>query len=250
MIRLQAKRQQWNIKKEPWLAGRVACMGQDVLKLLNINLPVLNTQKGRVDYLFEVTNNPQIKTSTRQVIPFMDRRDVIGLIAEQESWDWFSNRPPLAIYMDSYSELTDQLFVHWQNKWQFCCNYSDLQHSPEFECQFEAVGLLPVANLLMVYRRFFGMVRQRWGNIPVIFMHFPTTLDKREKFQLRYEYIRESITKVAQGFQPFYSLTVDDSIVDWPETKIPELKDFPYHFNKRTYQALAEQVRATGVFEK
>jgi hypothetical protein len=225
-------------------------MGWDVLKLLKADLPVMNVQKGRADYLLDVTENAQIKTRTTRVMPFMERLDVVGLIAEQESWDWFSNRPPLVLFMDSFSELTDQLFIHRQNKWRFCCNYSDLQHSPELESQFETVGLLPVADLLMVYRRFFGMVRQCWGNIPIIFMHFPTILDKREKFQLRYEHILESVTQVAQEFQPFYSLAVDNSIVDWPLVKIPGLEDFPYHYNQRTYQTLAEKVRATGVFEK
>ena len=249
MIRLQAKRQQWKIKEEPWLAGRVACMGWDVLKLLRVDLPVLNVQKGRADYLLDVTDNAQIKTRATRVVRFMERRDVVGLIAEQESWDWFSNRPPLALYMDSFAELTDQLFIHRRDKWQFCCNYSDLRHGPKFESQFETAGLLPVTDLLMLYRRFFGMVRQRWGNIPVVFLHFPTVLDKREKFQLRYEYIRESITQVAQEFPPFHSLAVDNSVVDWPEVKTPGLEGFPYHYNQRTYQVLAEQVRATAVFE-
>jgi len=111
------------------------------------------------------------------------------------------------------------------------------------------MGLLPVEDLLMYYRCFFGEVRQRWGSIPILFLHFPTTLEKREKFIQRDKHIQETISHVAQESQPFYQLTADDSIVDWPETKIPGLENYPYHYNQRTYQVLAEQVRATGIFE-
>jgi hypothetical protein len=242
-------RWRWQSRNRDWVMGRVACMGQDVYDLLNTPLPLMNVQKGRVDYLLETTDNPQVKTRTSQIAPFMERRDVIGLIAEQESWDWFSNRPPLALYMDSYSELTDQLFVHREYKWQFCCNYSDLNHTPEFESQFETLGLLPVEDLLKFYRSYFGIIRRRWREIPIVFLHFPTKLDKREKFKSRSRKILESITQISQEFQPFYSLTLDDSVVDWPETKIPGLENFPYHYNQRTYQVFAEQVRATGVFQ-
>jgi hypothetical protein len=224
-------------------------MGHDVFALLGSPLPLFNIQKGRVDYILDVMTDQRLKARPYQVATFMERQDIIPLIAQEADLAWLRLRPPLAVYMDSFSELTDQLFVHRQNQWRFCCNYSDLRHSSEFDIQFEAMGLLPVADLLMYYRRFFSMVRQRWGNIPILFLHFPTTLDKREKFQLRYKHIRESITQVAQEFQPFYSLTVDDSIVDWPEVKTPGLEDFPYHYNQRTYQASADQVRATKVLE-
>jgi hypothetical protein len=112
------------------------------------------------------------------------------------------------------------------------------------------VGLLPVTDLLLNYRRFFGMMRQRWGKIPIVFLHFPVKLDKRDKFQLRYMYIRESITQVAQEFQPFHSLSVDESVVDWPDERSPGLENFPYHFHPRIYEVFAEMVRHTGVFER
>ena len=54
---------------------------------------------------------------------------------------------------------------------------------------------------------------------------------------------------MAQEFLHFYSLTVDDSVVSWPEVKNPGPENFPYHYNQGTYQALADQVRATGTFE-
>lgn len=229
--------------------GRVACMGHDVLSLLNCDVPILNIQKGRVDYILDVMTREHLRARPEEAAPFMARQDIIPLVAQEADLTWLRLRPPLAVYMDSYSELTDQLFVHRSREWRFCCNYSDVQHSAEFESLFQAMGLLPVEDFLMYYRRFFFMLRKRWGAIPVVFLHFPTTLDARSIFQSRSMRILECISQVAQQFPPFYSLTVDPESVDWPETKVLGLERFPYHYSEHTYRELAEQVRLTRVFE-
>lgn len=229
--------------------GRAACMGHDVFALLNSRWPLFNLQKGRVDYLLDVLADPRLRARPSKVAPFLERQDVLPFIAQEANLAWLKFPPPLALYMDSYSELTDQLFIHHQDKWRFCCNYSDLYHTPQFEIQFKTEGLIPLESLLMKYRCFFGMVRQRWPNVPIVFLHFPVKLDEREKFKLRYECILDSITQIKQEFQPFYSLTVDASVVDWPEVKIPNLEDFPYHYNLCTYLAFAKKIRNTGIFD-
>lgn len=241
----------WRAKtvRQDWLFGRVACMGLDVFTLLNSPWPLLNVQKGRIDYLLDVATAPRLKARPSMIAPFIQRQDIVSLITQEGDLTWLNLRPPLAIYMDSFSELTDQLFVHRRERWRFCAHYSDVEHSLAFENQFEALGLLSVADLQAHYQKFFTKVRQWWGEIPIIFLHFPVTLDKREKFQMRSSHILESITQVAKEFPPFFSLTVDDSIVGWPEVKLLGLEDFPYHFNQRTYQIFSEQVRATGIFE-
>jgi len=240
-------RRWWRSRTNDWVIGRVACMGQDVFKLLNVDLLMLNVQKGRVDFLIETTVNPKYRPITNKVVSFIERNDIKSLIAQQASWKWLSTRKPKALYMDSYSELTDQMFVHKIQKWSFCANYSDITHSEKFKNQFESRGLIPVEDLLGYYRRFFTIFRNQYGNIPIIFLHFPVKLDKREKFHDRYQFILKAIDQVSLEFQPFYSFVADDSIVDWPEERIPGLENFPYHYNSQTYIDLAEQIKSKGL---
>lgn len=240
----------WHVRtlSKDWVWGRVACMGKDVYALLDTQLPLFNVQKGRIDYILDAISDRRLKARPQEVAKCMARKDVLPLIAQQGDLTWLRMRPPIAVYMDSFSELTDQLFVHRQKKWQFCCNYSDLQHTERFVSQFEQRGLLPVLDLPTYYRNFLSITRERWGDIPIIYLHFPVKLEKREKFRVRYQYILEAITQMAEEFQPFHSLTVNDEFVDWPEERAPGLEDFPYHYHQRTYQLLAEQVKTTGVF--
>lgn len=250
-LRYSVKPLQWRIKtsRHSWIFGRIACMGHDVLSMVNPSLPVLNVQKGRVDYLLDAANAPDISAHAFKVAPFLERQDILPLIAQESDLTWLKLPPPSVVFMDSYSELTDQLFSHRRKGWRFCCNYSDLSHSNSFRAHFKEDGLLPPENILVQYRNFFRMVRKRWQNVPVIFLHFPVKLDNREKFRARYKNIYECITRISKEFQPFFSLTVDESVVDWPEVRIPDLKNFPYHYNKNTYQAFADKVRETGVFD-
>ena len=232
----------------PWVLGRVACMGLDVYRLLNPATRLINVQKGRVDYLVDVALEAGSRARASQVAPFMRRQDIIPLVVQQQRRRWLRSRPPRALLMDSFSELTDQLFEHRREGWRFCCNYADLSHGPELERTFEAKGLLPPDELYDRYRRFFEFIRQRWGEIPIVFLHFPVTLEKREKFKNRYQNIAEAISRVGNEFSHFHSIAVDEAIVDWPEKRHPDLEDFPYHFNNRTYEVLAGQVRAIGIF--
>ena len=236
--------------KEDWIMGRIACMGQDVLKLLNIGVPVINVQKGRIDYLCMIIQKTKNIARTGQVVSFIEREDIKGLILQQELRYGNLKKPPIALCMDSFSELTDQLFFHRKQKWSFCANFSDITHTVEFKKTFEAIGLLSVDILLEQYRNFFNLFRQRYPSAPIIFMHFPVNLDKREKFHLRYKKIKEAIDKLETEFEPFYSFAADEEIVDWPEELIPGLEKFPYHYNEDTYQDLADQIKASGVFDQ
>lgn len=242
-------RSRYRNRKEDWIMGRVACMGQDVLKLLNIGVPILNIQKGRVDYMNRIIEHPKYRARTTQVVSFIPRDDIKGLILQQEIRYGNLKKPPIAFYMDSFSELTDQLFYHRKQNWYFCANYSDISHTPKFENMFETAGLLPIDTFLENYRYFFKLFRKRYESVPIIFMHFPIKLDKRKNFHLRYTKIKETIEQIETEFQPFYSITVDEKIVDWPEELIPGHENFPYHYNKATYQNLANQIKLTGVFD-
>lgn len=233
----------------PWIFGRFACLGRDVLARVRLTLPVINIQKGRADFLCSLADQPEKRPRTGQVAPFMERRDILPLIAQQESLEWGEGCPPRVLFMDSFAELTDQFFVHRRNDWGFCAHYSDLRHGERFDTLFESRGLLEEGKFLDVYRDFFSLARSRFGRMPIFFLHFPTALDLRDKFHRRFERILSAVEALAGDFAPFHSLTVDPAIVDWPSTVASVGENpFPYHFNDRTYDAFAAQLTATGHF--
>lgn len=243
-------RQTIKSKNRDWIFGRVACMGLDVYKLIGCQIPFYNTQKGRVDYLTDLQLNPKLRPKTSHLVNFMNREDILPLIAQQEVFEWEFLGIPKIIYMDSYSELTDQLFTNREKQWCFCANYTDLLHTPKFSDCFEPKGLISNDDIYNNYRKYFQLLRKQFPDTPIIFMHFPVKLDNREKFQIRYQSIKKAIDKITKEYHNMYSIAVDEKIVDWPEERVAGLENFPYHFNKHTYQVLAEQVSATGVFSK
>lgn len=240
----------WKLRSNAWILGRHACLGLDVLNLLGKTPDVLNVQKGRIDYLLDISENSERLARSLRVAPFMDRKDIVPLITQEEFFLTRPTHPPSLVYMDSYSELTDQLFVHKKEQWRFCCNYTDLTHDDKFSQQFEAVGLLPLEQLEDNYHRFFKYIRKTYGDVPILFLHFPIKLDHREKFKSRHERILEIITKLSYEYAPFYSIDIDESVVDWPAEKVPGLENFPYHYNLTTYEAFADKVRKTGLLEE
>ena len=221
-----------------------------MLKILNLDDKLINVQKGRVDYFNRLCDNPGIRSRINKIVSFICREDIHELIFQQEVRYGIFKKSPIAIYIDSFSELTDQMFTNKEQKWHFYVNYSDINHTKEFEKEYDSRGLLSVDNLLEEYRIFFRQFRQRYSSVPIVFMHFPVKLDKREKFHLRYKKIKEAIDLLEIEFQPFYSFTVSEEIIDWPEELIPGLESFPYHYNKETYQDLADQINKSGVFAK
>ena len=236
-------------RNQPWIMGRIACLGHDLLKLLAPHQPLVNTQKGRIDVLLRYRECPSLRPSTAAVAGYFARADIIPLAAQQENFTWPRSRPPSLILMDSFAELTDQVFVHRRNGRMFCANYSDLRHTPAFGDRYECRGLLPVEELQACYQRFFSAVRADWKEVPVIFVHFPKRLDEREKFRVRHDAIRAAVEAVSREQSKVYSIVADEEIVEWPEDATPETKAFPYHYNRETYRHLADQVKALGVMQ-
>ena len=228
----------------PWIMGRIACMGQDVLSRVSPGVPLLGVQKGRVDFLEAVNRQSRLRPRTTAVAPYLAHDYILPMIHQQEVFSYcLPKSPPTMLLMDSFAELTDQLFVHNRERWQFCCHYSDLQQTTEFQQRFDCRGLLDVDRISDHYEQFFGRFRDCYGPVPVVFLHFPVKLDSREKFRARYQPIVEAIEAVKRRYPPFYSLEVDETIVDRPATCEPGLEDFPYHYNDATYESLAAQMR-------
>ena len=234
--------------KGDWVMGRVACLGQDVYKLLNVNLPLINHQKARIDYFNDVILLKKYKTQAFHVIPFIPRDDIKGLILQQDAFRIYYKSPKV-LYMDSFSELTDQKFFNSKGKWSFYANFGDINHSELFNRNFESQGLLGLDNMFDQYHKFFTSFRMTYGLVPIIFIHFPIKLETRKKFKDRFSMIKHVIDVMKEEFQPFYSYEVDEKIVDWPDSvRYSEDTLFPYHYNEETYKNLANQIRLSDVF--
>ena len=247
-VRLVSARRQVTMMRSPWVMGRIACLGSDVHRLIDARLPLVNTQKGRIDTLLGYRFNPQLRPNTARAASHFLRKDVIPFIAQQEAFAWPSANPPVALFMDSFSELTDQLFTERQMRRSLCANYSDVEHSEAFNRYYECPGLLNLEDIEEYYRDFYAAIRADFGRIPIIYLHFPIDLEKREKFRARHSAIVKAINAMTTEFAPFYSIEVDPGLPRWPDTRAPgNLEAFPYHYHSSTYANLAAKVRALNI---
>lgn len=228
--------------------GRYACLGTAVLEALGRKYRMHNMQKGRVDYLLQVMDDPSLSCKPDLTIPHL-ARDYIAPTIEQQAHLCPDFRPEL-VFVDSFSELTDQMFRHKSQGWSFCCNYQDLRHDDGFADTFESLGLLELETLQARYTRILQTIRERWGDIPVIYLHFPDALEYREKFVERAREIRRIVDACAAAVPTLHSFSVPSAIVKHPAVVEPGMENFPYHYSQETYDAFAEMIRANSALRR
>lgn len=223
--------------KRQKILGRVACLGSDLYSLRfqrKLGFRLVNQQKVRVDLWLEwLEGNGRPRAEL--VKNLMSRPDVYPLIENQVALPWLAENDFEFLLMDSFSELTDQKFTHKKEGWSFCCHYSDINHNPEFDLDFECVGLLPIEEIEATYTRFFEWFESRHPHKKVVFVLFPTELDDRLLYKERGAEILRVMTKLQQEKRFIQNLIIDDSLVDWNEND-----RFPYHFAKATNLAFIE----------
>jgi hypothetical protein len=220
----------------PTVLGRVACVGQDVFYLKTKGkFRLINLQKARLDLLMNWIEGAQ-RPKSRIVEKWMVRKDVFPFIEQQERLDWLESKErPQFIMMDSYSELTDQQFTHRKQGWSFCCHYSDLMHTPDFERLFQSNGLLALEDMESTYYRFFNWLEQSSSPKQVVFVHYSTRFDQRAQFKNRAAEILRVMLKLQSSKPYIYNLWLDDTFY-YPS----EGDDFPYHYSPKTYESLVQ----------
>lgn len=222
--------------------GRVACLGSEIINRLELQQGLVNHQKSRVDFLLELSRNQKIKPIAKDIYPFLERAYISGTIKQQES-DFFSYKKPDYIFMDSFSELTDQMFVDKISGKKFLANHSDIKHDEDFKNKFDNTGLIEINDLDEIYEDFFKKVSNIYPNTKVIFVHFPTALDKRVKFQERGNKIIKVINQLSKKYHFLYSISLEDEFVFKSEDDSDELKDFPYHYKSETYEKFVGRIK-------
>ena len=220
------------------ILGRVACLGSDLYALRyqrKYGFRLINQQKVRVDLWLEWLSSKTIPRP-EMIKGYMSRQDVYPLIENQASLPWLVENEFEFMLMDSFSELTDQKFTHRKDGWSFCCHYSDLDHTADFDKEFKSQGLLPIEEIESTYTRFFEWFEKEHPGKQVIFVHFPTTLDERALYKERSAEILRAMTKL-QSIKPFiHNISIDDKSVEWNEND-----RFPYHFSKSTNLAFVDR---------
>jgi hypothetical protein len=235
-------RLRWRYLWKDWFLGRHACLGHDVLKYYDKLPKEVNFQKGRADLLLRYWVDKSLLPISRRLFPFMARKDVLPLIRQLEFFDCLPAHPPRFILIDSFAELTDQLFTQRSEGWQFCCAYSDLVPEESFSKEYESNGLLPIENIKRAYLELFSIFINRWGAVPIYFLHFPIALETRENLRKRHAAIIQIINQIALEYPNLHSIEIDESSVQWPNNSTDELKSFPYHYDEETYLAFKKKI--------
>ncbi len=241
-------RLRWRFTRKEWFLGRHACLGYDSLSLIAKVPKRLNFQKGRVDLLLSLLQMPSPKPRISVLKDFMLRQDILPLIKQLEFFDSLPKKAPKFIFMDSFAELTDQLFCNKRDGWLFACAYSDIKHTPQFENEFESCGLLALEELEEHYIQLFELFLLRWGVVPILFLHFPITLEHRQLYLDRYKAIIGVIDRLTKRFPNLLPIRIDESEVTWPDLASEELKNFPYHYDPKTYEKFKAELKKTGLF--
>lgn len=229
------------------IVSRTACLGDDIINRLYGNtIENINFPKNRVDLLNSETNN---KISLMSLYKMFNRYDILSnSIYMQNKIFYDKDIKPKAIIFDSFSELTDQKFTHKTKTFSFYCNFSDLNSDSKcFKQNIIIEGLLNMEDMEKYYQLAFQKCIDTWGNVPIIFIHFPTKLDKREQFVKRGHYIKKTVEKLSYQFKNLYSISIDDSVVNFANIGDDEYRKLPYHYNDQTYIEFVMKIKQLGV---
>jgi len=233
----------WQYFWRDWYLGRHACLGYEVLKYYQSLPRVVNFQKGRADLLAQYWSNFNLLPKSARVEKFMTRFDLPVLVRQLEFFDCLPRSAPKFIFMDSFAELTDQMFINRSEHWRFCSGYSDINHVEEFSNQFYSEGLLPVEKIKQAYLNLFNIFEERWGaSVPIYFLHFPIALEKREIFRNRYQEIVRIVNEIALERPNLHPIRIDESGIQMPEDAPQELKEFPYHYDESAYKLFKQKI--------
>lgn len=220
---------------KPVIVTRIACLGAEALQNIDLKkYAIVNHKKNRVDYILNIHKDPSKKAKASKLVKFIGK-EAIRIQLEQmyhdEESDIFKYKNVKAIIIDSFAELTDQLFVSRTDNSSFCSHYSDIKHDKTFESLYVSKGLLDLKNLRDLYDEFFDKINLYYGNIPIIFLCFSTKFDDREKFKIREKQIFDAISN---------RNNVNVICLDNPQRRSNE--EMAYHYDKATYEKCSERI--------
>jgi len=216
--------------------GRSACVGLDVLQTKIKNnqgkIRFINVQKGRLDLLLSWLNGAK-RPKAKLIKPYIISRGVFGLIKQQESLKWLKIKKAKYLFMDTWSELSDQKFTHKKDGWSFCCSFTDINFKSNFSDIFSCEGWLSDEEIVYYYKTFFEWWRQHYVGKKIIIMFYSPKFDQREKFKERVYRINQLISRVSANYGFVATLELDDNQVF--------IEPFDYHYSGKTLQAFVDK---------
>ena len=229
--------------KQPWVFSRTACLGNDVYALAQIPIARHNIQKGRCDELLRRFLQQDKSKFSRLIFGCLTRQDIFPLIIEQERI-WWKKPAPEFVFMDSYSELTDQLFHDKTKSVSFCANYADIKTGKADLSNINCLGLIKIEDLKDQYFRFFSMLHNLWPKTFIIFIHFPSHREKRVSFVHRAQAIREAVGQLQVDDKMIISIEIPSrGPDDFQVIDDDSADEFPYHYEEQTYLVFASMLK-------
>lgn len=210
---------------------RTACLGGWVIeKKIGGHHEFYNQQKVRADVFFDLINGNLKKPIVSEIKKWLERNDLDELFNQQEKLYWtIIDKKPDLIIMDSYAELTEQKFIH-KDGWGFCAHYSDLKN---FENELTCYGLLDSNLIESVYDKFFKFIRSKWDS-PMIFIHFPTTFESRERYKIQGDAITEALKNLSAKYN-IQNIHADFESIEQKDSDT-------YHFTDKTVLNIANKI--------
>lgn len=232
-------------RRKNWIFSRTACLGNDAYYQLmeegKGDTIRFNLQKNRIDSF-------AISFKTRRVgftgFRILERRDIVEIIWIQNLKFWRRLPAPRYVLMDSYSELTDQLF-NFGNR-NFFANYMDVKNLYLQEEKIISRGLLDMKLLSEQYNLFFDEISTLWNNgrkkFNIYFIHFPQKFESREVFKLRAQEICRIIDDLTVNYPNLISIKIPENFVRQQINKAGMLDNFPYHFDENAAKYVALEI--------
>lgn len=221
--------------RKSWILSRTACLVNDTYPLLKLdNSDVYNVQKGRVDLLNSYFTN-SYKRPSLGLIKYINRPDVKKLFIQQKYFFLPRKNKPSLFILDSFSELVDKRFEGRSPvEGAFNAYFSDVDSriSEKMVC----MDLLAEGKFFDSYLAFFNAFRS-YSDCPILFILFPSKLEKRQSYLTRSKAIKESIERIKNQIPNFHVFEIPDNLVNHAKND-----SNPYHFGKEVYDYLANQI--------
>lgn len=190
-----------------------------------------NQQTVRVDLFFDILDG-KIKPAPYSLLQtWITNKGRLGVYKQTEDLLWLKANEPELLIMDNYSEIVDKRFEHWTGI-GFCGLYGDIDKKI-LDRELAQYGSLDPAKILPLYDRLFQYVKDKW-NIPIIFVHFPTVFDPRERYRQQGEAITNAMGLLAEKYQ-IQNIHADESEIEQKDA------DY-YHFSERTVSNMAGKI--------
>lgn len=227
-------------KEKKVIISRCACLGHFTSEyLFPRNCTSLNFQKNRVDYAVRIHKNKKFAVSYDKVAPYIlgkgNTKAFLNYL-KRETQDMFAYQKCSLLIMDSFSELTDKLFINKTDKSQFLMHYSDVDFSGNFYELYDCAGALPIDKIASSYDAFFSCFNAAYGDdVPIIFLPFPTDFDKRNEYKERGKEILSALAKLSEKYKNLHVVVADFVEKNPADNEV-------YHFSSETYKRLAMKI--------